>query len=299
MSRFEAMRAFTTVVDAGSFVRAAEVLRLSKAAVSRQVSELEAHLGVRLMQRSTRRLSLTEEGQLFYERSKELLAGLEQAEAELSSRQAEVAGTLRVNVPLSFGVQHLASLWGGFMALHPRLMLDVSLSDRVVDLVEEGFDMAVRITRMPDSVLVSRRLAGTRIVLCASPGYLRQHGEPRHPSDLARHHTLGYSYWATGDEWRLQGPEGEVSVRTRPMLRTNNGDTCLAAALADQGIILQPTFLVGEALRSGRLVELMPDYRAQEVGVYAVYPSRRHLAPKVRALVDFLADRFAAPPWPA
>lgn len=299
MSRFEAMKAFTTVVDAGSFVKAAEVLRLSKAAVSRQVSELEAHLGVRLMQRSTRRLSLTEDGQLFYERSKELLAGLEQAEAELSSRQAEVAGTLRINAPLSFGVQHLAPLWGAFMARHPRLMLDVSLSDRMVDLVEEGFDMAVRITRLPDSVLVSRRLAATRIVLCASPGYLRQHGEPHHPADLARHHTLGYSYWATGDEWRFQGPEGEVSVRTRPMLRTNNGDTCLAAALADQGVILQPTFLVGEALRSGQLVELMPAYRALEVGIYAVYPSRRHLAPKVRAMVDFLAEHFAAPPWPA
>jgi DNA-binding transcriptional LysR family regulator len=299
MSQFEQMRAFTAVVDAGSFVKAADVLRLSKAAVSRQVSELEGRLGVRLMQRSTRRLSLTEDGQLFYERSKELLASLDQAEAELSSRQGEVGGTLRVNVPLTFGIGHLAPLWGEFKALHPKLTLDVTLSDRVVDLVEEGYDLAVRITRMPDSVLVSRRLAGTRIVLCASPAYLQQHGVPTHPAELARHSTLAYTYWASGDEWRFEGPEGEVSVRTHPGLRTNNGDTCRAAALAHQGVILQPTFLVGEDLRAGRLIELMPAYRALEVGIFAVYPSRRHLPPKVRALVDFLVERFREPPWPA
>ncbi|CAP42207.1 LysR family transcriptional regulator [Bordetella petrii] len=298
MDRFEEMRVFTAVVEAGSFVKAAESLRMSKAGVSRHVTELETRLGVRLMQRTTRRQSLTEEGQLFYERCKMLLAEVEDAETEVNSRSGEVGGLLRVNAPLTFGVRHLAPLWAVFKAQHPRLTLDITLADRVVDLVDEGYDVAVRITQLADSTLISRHLASTRMVLCASPAYIQAHGRPEHPKELAMHAAIAYSYWAGRDEWRFHGSEGEVSVRIQPVMRANNGDTCVQAALAHLGVILQPTFLVGDALRAGSLVELMPQYRCAELGIYAMYPTRRHVPPRVRALVDFLAGHFAHAPWP-
>ena len=294
MDRFLEMQTFTTVVDAGSFVKAAETLALSKAAVSRYVAELEARLGVRLLHRTTRRLSLTEEGQVFYARSKELLSGVAEAEAELTSRSVNASGLLRINAPVTFGILHLAPLWGVFRGLHPKVQLDVTLADRVVDLVEEGYDMAIRIATLPSSTLISKRLASTRVVLCASPQYLQTHGTPVHPAELGEHVVMAYHYWASGDEWRFDGPQGPVSVVTQPCLRTNSGDTCRAAALAHQGIILQPTFLVGQDLAAGTLVELMPAYRSIELGIYAIYPSRKYVAPKVRALVDFLASHFAS-----
>lgn len=291
MNQFLEMQTFCAVVEAGSFVKAAATLDFSKAAVSRHVGELESRLGVRLLHRTTRRLSLTEEGEVFYARCKELLAGIEEAEAELSSRSGAARGVLRVNAPFTFGVSHLAPLWGAFRDLHPQIRLDITLSDRVVDLVEEGYDVAIRIARLPSSSLVSKRLASTRMVLCASPKYLEVHGVPKHPADLARHTVIAYRYWSTGDDWQFDGPEGRVSVKTNPCMHTNSGDTCRAMALAHQGVILQPTFLVGQDLADGTLVKLMPEYRSIELGIYAVYPTRKHVAPKVRALVDFLYEK--------
>ncbi|MDO8252270.1 MAG: LysR family transcriptional regulator [Rhodoferax sp.] len=293
MDRFLEMQTFNAVVDAGSFVKAADALDVSKAAVSRYVADLEARLGVRLLQRTTRRLSLTEEGQVFYARSKELLAGVEEAEIEVSSRSAAASGLLRVNAPLTFGIRHLAPLWGVFRTRYPNVTLDVTLADRVVDLVEEGYDVAIRIATLPSSTLISKRLASTRMVLCASPQYLKLHGVPRQPAELAAHAVISYSYWSTKDEWHFDGPQGPVSVKTKPCMHTNNGDTCRAAALAHQGVILQPTFLVGEDLAAGTLVELMPEFHSLEMGIYAIYPTRKHVPPKVRALVDFLAGHFA------
>jgi DNA-binding transcriptional LysR family regulator len=286
------------VVKAGAFVKGADTLEMSKAAISRHVANLESRLGVQLLQRTTRRLSLTEEGQRFYERCIEVLAAVESAESEAMTRGKEISGTLRVNAPLTFGVMHLALLWGAFKKANPKVILDVTLGDRMVDLVNDGYDLAIRISQLPDSSLVSKRLASTRIVLCASPAYLRAHGTPKHPRDLSHHPVISYSYWPDGDEWRFEGPEGPVAVRVHPCMHTNNGDTCREAALAGQGIILQPTFLVGNDLHSKKLVELMPRYRSIELGVYAVYPSRRHLLPRVRALVDFLAAHFQKPRWP-
>lgn len=291
------MRAFVGVVEAGSFVRAAEALGVSKAAVSRQVAELEARLGVRLLQRTTRRLSLTDEGQRFVERCRELLASVDEAEAEVTAASGEARGLLRVNAPLTFGVLHLAPLWGGFLERNPLLRIEVTLLDRIVDLVEEGYDVAVRIAALPSSTLVSRRLASTRMVACAAPAYLARHGAPLHPAELARHATFSYAYLSTGDEWRFACGEESFAARIRPRMHANNGDTCRAAALAGQGIVLQPDFLVGEDLRAGRLVEVMPHWRSVELGIYAVYPSRKHLPAKVRRLVDFLVDAFAAPAW--
>ncbi|MEY3124422.1 MAG: hypothetical protein RLZZ573_942 [Pseudomonadota bacterium] len=293
MDRFLEMQTFNAVVDAGSFVKAADVLSISKAAVSRYVVDMENRLGVRLLHRTTRRLSLTDEGQIFYLRSKELLASLAEAEDEITSRSDAASGLLRVNAPFTFGVLHLAPLWGTFRDQHPKVRLDITLADRLVDLVEEGYDAAIRIANLETSTLVSKRLASTRIVLCASPQYLQAHGTPKHPSELAHHAVISYSYLSTRDEWHFTGPTGPVSVKTNPCIQTNNGDTCRAAALAGQGIILQPSFLVGGDLACGALCELMPDYRAPDLGIYAVYPSRKHVSPKVRALVDFLGNHFA------
>lgn len=297
MDKFLEMQTFTAVVDAGSFVRAAETLDMSKAAVSRYVAELEARLGVRLLHRTTRKLSLTEEGRAFHARCKALLGELDEAESEITARSAQASGLVKINVPVTFGNLHLAPLWSDFMTQNPRVTLDVTLNDRVVDLVEEGYDMVVRIATLPSSSLISKKLASTRMVLCASPAYLKAHGEPKHPSDLAGHAVLAYSLLATGDQWGFDGPDGRQTVAVNPVLRTNSGDTCRAAALKHHGIILQPTFMVGEDLRSGALVELMPQYRSSEFGIYAVYPSRRYMSAKVRLLIEFLAKALGNANW--
>ena len=293
MDRFLEMQTFNAVVDAGSFVKAADALDMSKAAVSRYVVDMETRLGVRLLHRTTRRLSLTDEGQVFYSRSKELLAELAEAEEEITSRSHAASGLLRINAPFTFGVLHLAPLWGAFRSQHPKVKLDVTLADRLVDLVEEGYDVAIRIARLDNSTLVSKRLASTRMVLCASPQYLALQGTPKEPADLAQHAVISYSYWSTRDEWHFDGPQGPVSVKTQPCISTNSGDTCRAAALAHQGVILQPSFLVGPDIKAGTLVELLPQFRSIELGIYAVYPTRKHVSAKVRALIYFLAAHFA------
>lgn len=297
MDRFKEMQAFAAVADAGSFVRAAEALQVSKTAVSRLIGDLEARLGVRLLHRTTRRLSLTAEGEVFHARCKALTADVEEAEAEVTARAGEAVGQLRLNVPVSFGLMHLAPLWPAFLQQHPKVTLDVTLADRIIDLVDEGYDLAVRIAQLPASSLVSRKIASTRLVLCASPEYLRRHGEPSHPADIARHTVFTYTLLATGDTWNFEGPDGPVEVKVTPRLRSNNGDTCCAAALQHQGIVLQPSFMVSHHLRAGALVEVLPQYRSLELGVYAVYASRRHVTPKVRVVIDFLVDAFRICPW--
>jgi DNA-binding transcriptional LysR family regulator len=297
VDRFQEMRAFAAVIDTGSFVRAADTLLISKTAVSRLVSDLELRLGARLLHRTTRKLSLTPEGEVFHERCKQLLEGLAEAETEITAHSSEPVGQLRINVPVTFGLLHLAPLWPVFLARHPKVVLDVTLADRLVDLVEEGFDLAVRIARLQTSSLVSRQLTSTRMVLCASPEYLRLNGAPKHPSDLAQHAVITYTLWSMGEQWEFDGPEGPVSVKVQPRMRTNSGDTCCAAALHHQGIVLQPSFLVATHLASGALIEVLPTFRSIELGVYAVYPSRKNLTPKVRSLIDFLVEAFRMRVW--
>jgi len=288
MDKFLEMKTFAAVVDGGSFVQAADALDMSKPAVSRHVAELEQRLGVRLLQRTTRKLSLTEEGRLFYGRCKTVLADVEVAEEEITAQSVAVKGLIKLNVPISFGLWELAPLWPDFMTKFPDVELDITFADRMVDLVEEGYDLAVRIARLPNSSLVSRKLASTRLVLCASPAYLKKHGRPKHPSELADHAVLSYSLLSTGDQWNFDGPEGTVSVTVKPIMRTNSGDTCVAAARKHKGVVLQPSFMVNADLQSGVLVELMPTYRSIAFGIYAVYPTRQYVSPKVRALIDFL-----------
>lgn len=299
MSKIQEMSSFVAVVDAGSFIGAAQATGMSKAAVSRHVGELEKRLGVRLLQRTTRRLSLTEEGRMFFERARELLESIDEAESQLSSRAGEASGVLRVNAPVTFGAMHLAPLWGPFADAHPKVSLDVTLSDRVVDVIEEGYDLAVRITNIADSSLVTRKLATTRMVLCASPGYLERRGTPAHPRELSKHVVISYTYWSTRDEWHFTNAAAVASVKVSSRIHTNNGDTCRRAALANHGIILQPDFIVGADLKRGDLVEIMPAWRSTEIGIYAVYPSRKHLPLKTRRLIDFLADELRVPPWQA
>ncbi|WP_347554069.1 LysR family transcriptional regulator [Robbsia sp. KACC 23696] len=298
MDRTLQMSVFIAVVDAGSFIGAVDGLRMSKAAVSRHVDALEQRLGVRLLQRTTRRLSLTDDGRTFYQRAKEVLSALDDAEATLSSRSAEPSGMIRINVPLTFGVDHLAPLWPRFLEAHPKVDLDITLNDRVVDLVDEGYDLAVRIGAMPDSTLVSRHLANTRMILCATPAYLARHGTPQLPRDLAAHRVLAYTNGASRDEWTFTGPDGHaVAARIHARVHSNNGDTCRAIALADGGIMLQPRFMLEADLRAGRLVEIMPDHHAGMFGIYAVYPTRKQLPLKVRRLVDFLVTSFQRVTW--
>ena len=297
MDKFLAMRTFVAVVDAGSFVGAAEALEMSKPAVSRHVGELEAQLAVRLLHRTTRRLSLTSEGEVFVARCRELLELVDEAEAEVGSRNGEASGQLKLSVPVSFGERHLAPLWPVFMARHPKVKLDVALTDRTVDLIEEGIDAAVRIGQLQSSSLISRPIASCHMHLCASPRYLAEFGAPKHPAELAQHAVLAYSLLSAGDHWAFNGPEGPTSVHVAPRFRSNSGDTCRSGALQHQGIILQPDFLVGPDLAAGSLVELMPEYRPPAFGIHAVYPTRKHVAPKVRLLVEFLVASFQNPQW--
>jgi DNA-binding transcriptional LysR family regulator len=297
MDKFLEMQTYAAVVDLGSFVKASDALGMSKPTVSRYVSELEERLGVRLLQRTTRKLSLTEEGRAFYSRCKAVLSDVEAAEAEITSKSLIVNGILKINVPVSFGLLELSPRWADFMGKYPDLTLDITLSDRMVDLVEEGFDLAVRIASLASSSLISRQVATTRMVLCASPGYLKKHGKPKHPSELIEHAVLSYSLLATGDLWEFEGEEGRIKVAVKPVMRSNSGDTCVAAARKSRGIICQPSFMVSQDLKSGALVELMPQFRSPELGIYAVYPSRQHVSPKVRALIDFLVKTFKGVTW--
>lgn len=296
MNKLLQMQVLVEVIHSGSFVSAADALGMSKAAISRHVADLESRLGVRLLQRTTRTLSITEEGQIFFNRCKDILQAVTEAEDEITAQTRSASGLLRISAPVTFGVRNLAPLWGAFRRLHPKVSLDITLADRHVDLIEEGYDIAIRIGQLANSSLVCKKLSTTRMILCASPDYLQKRGVPKHPYELTEHEILAYSYWFTGDEWSFEGPMGSVSVRTRPSLTSNSGDTCRAAALDGQGIIFQPDFMVDSDLSEGTLVALMPDYKAVELGIYAIYPTRKHISAKVRALIDFLSGSFQEDP---
>ncbi|MBT7944024.1 MAG: LysR family transcriptional regulator, partial [Alphaproteobacteria bacterium] len=209
----------------------------------------------------------------------------------------EPRGTLRLNVPMSFGYLHVAPLLADFTARYPDINIDMDLNDRVVDLLDEGYDIAVRIARLPDSTLIARKLAPFRLVLCASPDYLQQHGAPKTPADLKDHNCLMYSYLLNQNEWSFQGPDGEISVKVSGNIRANNGDALRAAAREGAGLLLSPTFIVNEDLRNGRLKTVMTEFMKTDLAIYAVYPHNRYVSAKVRAFVDFLAERYGPKPY--
>lgn len=298
MDLFASMKMYVAVVDGGSFAAAADKLEISRAMVSKQIQKLEEHLGTRLMNRTTRRLSLTETGREFYERSTQIMGDVEEAEQIAGQMTRRAQGVLRVTIPLSFGQHRLGAVLGDYAQAYPQVQLDVSLSDRKVDLVDEGFDLAIRIGAMPQSDLIARKLGGVRSVVCAAPAYLAAHGAPRTPADLARHACLGYTLTGTGADWRLEGADGTVVVPVSGPIRADNGDILRLAARGGAGIVFQPEFIVGDDIAAGRLVRLLPQWQSAELGVYAVYPSRKHLSAKVRTFVDFLVAALAdrAPP---
>lgn len=294
VDRLSAMTAFAKVVELGSFARAADRLSVSTSAVSRQVADLESHLDVRLLNRTTRRLSLTEAGQAFFERCVQLLADLEEVESSVRSVAVEPKGTLRVTCGVTFGERYLAPAIAEFAARHAQVSFDLDLSDRAVDLVEEGFDLAIRIGAVGHQALVSRRIATTQFVCCASPGYLARHPAPVTPADLEQHACLGYTYAAVTSAWTFEARDGSRhSPRINPRHRTNNGRMLAELAVAGLGIVLEPDFIVAPEVRSGRLHRLLSGYQPPRSAIAAVYPSRRHLSAKVRTFVGFLAARFA------
>lgn len=290
MDRLGAMRLFVAVAETGSFSSGAQRVGLSKSVASKQIKALEDHLGARLINRTTRRLNLTEVGTAYAERCRRLLADLDETEASVSRLHADPRGVLRINAPMSFGQQHLAPLLAEFLRRYPHIELDLNLNDRRVDLLEEGVDVAIRIGELEDSSLIARKLSETELVACASTDYVAQQGLPGHPDELARHPCLGYSLRAGRDVWRFRRDGEEVSVNVQGPLRVNNGDTLRVAALAGLGIVLSPCFISGADLQAGRLVRVVPEWRAATLGIYAVYPPHRYLSAKVRAMVDFLRD---------
>lgn len=298
MDILSSMKTFTAVVDAGSFASAAERLNMSRAMTSKHVSALEDHLGTRLLNRTTRRLSLTETGTVFYERSVQIIADLSEAEQVAGYMAAAPRGVLKIAMPLSFGQHRLGAVIAEYVHAYPQVKLDIALSDRKVDLVDEGFDLAIRIGMTLEPGLIARKLGEERIIVCGAPSYLERHGVPRTPGELAAHACLGYSLGQGGDEWRLEGPDGTVNVRCNGPIRADNGDMLRLAAVSGAGLIFQPRFIVCDDLRAGRLKQILEDYQSGEMGIYAVYSSRKHLSAKVRSFVDFLAARLADIPPP-
>ncbi len=297
MDRIDAMRTLVTVVTEGSFTRAAERLDMSPQLVSKYVSQLEERLGVRLLNRTTRRISLTEAGTRYIQRARQVLDDIDEMENQLGDLQQGARGQLRISAPVSFATRHLAPLLCRFQQAHPSVSIDLHLNDRKVDIVEEGFDIALRIGHLKSSSLIARFIAPVRLVMCASPAYLARQGTPSRLEDLKHHRYLRYSYiednaslpahqWlrATGRE-----PGGDMI--------SNNGEVLVQAAIEGAGIAIQPTFIAGEAIAAGKLRVLLPEYEPEVMGLYAVYPHRKLLASKVRCFIDFMAGYFGDPPY--
>lgn len=297
MDRIEAMRVFCEVVEAGGFAAAAARMGLSTSAVSRHVAQLEAHLNVRLLNRTTRKVSPTDAGQAYFERCVQWLADLDEIEAVVAGEAQRPSGRLRLSAPIALSVHRLAPAFAAFLQRYPEVTLDVALSDNVADFIDEGLDVAIRVGRLGSENLVARRIDSARLMLAASPAYLAARGTPVHPEALAEHDCFVYSYAASGSLWQFEGPGGEsTAVRVNGAVRANNGMLLAEMASCGCGIVQVPDFLVQPLLDSGRLVPVLTDWEPPRLPIHAVYPTRRHLSAKVQALVGFLTEWFAARP---
>lgn len=294
MDDINAYLVFARVVEEGSFTAAAERLGESKSAVSKQISRLEDGLGTRLLNRTTRRMSLTEAGAIFYERVRRVVEEVEEARVAVSQLQAAPRGTLRISAPVSFGMSHIAPVLPDFMARYPDLQVDIALTDHQVDLVEEGIDVAVRIGALTDTSLIARRIREYRRLVLASPGYWKKYGMPEHPSELSDHQCLTYAYFTGGRTWRMGDPAGgEITVRVGGRMNANNGEILVRAAEAGLGIIQSPIFLCEDSMAAGKLVPALESFEFEPVGLHAVFPHARNLSTKVRVFVDFLVEKFS------
>lgn len=297
MDRLTSMSVFAAVVEHENFTAAAEHLNMSRASASKYVSDLEDSLGGRLLNRTTRRISLTEAGKAYYERCKQILEDIGEAECVVTGFSSEPRGLLRINAPMSFGIRQLGGIISRFCQALPAIRIDLSLNDRFVDVVEEGYDLVIRIGQLEDSSLVARKLAPCHRVLCASSDYLAAYNYPSSPEALTQHNCLHYSHLESDKHWILEAPDGtEHRVTIQPSLVANNGDVLCSAAIEGLGIVMQPTFIVGDAIRAGKLEIILPNYRPQEIGLFAIYPSNRHLSAKVRTFIDFVAEEISEQP---
>jgi DNA-binding transcriptional LysR family regulator len=293
MDRLTEMEAFVTIVDQGGFTDAARKLGVSKSAVSKHISALEARLGARLLNRTTRRISPTEIGLAYYDRAKTVLSSASEADEMVSAMQTSPRGELRVSAPVSFGTTHLAPATADFLTMFPDVSVNMVFDDRFVELVAEGFDMAIRIGHLADSSLRARKLAEARIFMLASPGYLDRAGVPKRPEDLAEHSLLHYSNMSNGNAWKVRLKSGEERmIRGTGRFTANNGEALMKAAEAGVGIVVIPSFIAAKALAAGTVVPVMPEIELDRLGIYAVHPPGRFAPPKVRAYIDFLAERF-------
>lgn len=294
----EAWAIFAKVAEAGSFARAAEELQLSQATVSKAITRLETRIGTSLFHRTSRRMSLTAAGEAALERAARILDEGEAVEAEVADRSAALRGLIRLAAPMSFGVSRLAPLLPGFMQAHPDVELDIQLSDQMVDLVAERFDMALRISTLADSSLRARQLCQVRILLVGSPAYFEAHGRPTHPRDLAQHRGFQYSYTRSGNTWRFRHPRhGEFAQTVPRQLQANNAEIFDAALQAGLGLALQPEFLVWEQLRDGQLQTVMDDWKVEPLALSIITPPGLHRPARVQALIDYLAQRLEKEPW--
>jgi DNA-binding transcriptional LysR family regulator len=298
MDKFASLRAFTKVVEENGFAPAARVLGLSRSQVNKLVIALEEELGAQLLNRTTRKVSPTPGGYALYERARNILADLAEAEAAFHDEQEEPQGRLRINAPMSFGTLHLAPAIADFMAAHPKILIELVLNDRFVDPVAEGFDITVRVAEPHDTLsLIDHRIVEAKRVLCASPEFLRTHGAPQSPEDLRALPCLHYGTAGIAETWKLVGPDGPEETRINAVLWSNNGDVLRDAAVKGLGVTKLPTFIVGAELQAGRLVTVLPDYDAASLHLCLLYPPNRHLSARMRLFVEFFHERFGDRPY--
>ena len=303
MDRLRSIQTFTRVASTASFSKAAELLGFSRAAVSRQVSELEAHLGVSLLRRNTRHVSLTEVGEHYFQECSAILRRLDQADQDIAGMQHSLSGSLKILAKRTFGGLHLSSAVADFSERYPEIEVCTVLDDQLSDmskLLDDSFDLAIRISPLPDSSLKARKLAVLRWLICATPAYVKAKGAPRHPTDLQAHNCLfhlHHSVPARSSDWSFKGPGGPVTVRVSGGPSANNVMCLRAAALKGLGVALLPTYCIGEDLAAGRLVPLLEQYQVESRALYAIYPSRTSLPRKVKTFVSFLQERYRNPPW--
>ena len=295
MDRFDAMRLFIRVAELGSFSAVALQAGVARSVVTRQIAALETHLGVKLMARSTRRLALTSAGSAYLEKCRVILNLVEAAEADVAEERLIPRGNIRLSLPLSFGIRRLAPLLLDFSQRHPEVSLDMDYSDRRINLIEEGIDLAIRITRRLEPGDVARKIGAGRMLVVAAPDYLARHGRPQHPAELAHHECLGYTHAGNPMPWQflVNGQPENFPVRSR--INANNGDVLAEAAAQGLGITLQPDFIVASYLDAGRVARILADFAIPELGIYAMLPSNRHVPHRVRVLMDALAAALAAP----
>ncbi|WAI87827.1 HTH-type transcriptional regulator DmlR [Psychrobacter sp. SC65A.3] len=297
MDRIDAMRAFVAVVTEGSFSNAANTLQLSPQLVSKYVSKLEEQLNSRLLNRTTRKVSLTEAGSHYFGHAQQILLSIDDMESKLGGLQQNPKGVLRISAPVSFALKHMAKLITDFQIHYPLVKVDLQLTDRKVDIVEEGFDVALRIGQLKSSSLIAKKVAPIRVMLCAAPDYLNKHGTPTQPEDIAEHRYLHYSYMNMDGKDDIYQLLKAKYLKQGSELRSNNGDVLVDAAIAGAGLVLQPTFIISEALSSGKLVIVLPKLEPEALGLYAVYAHRKLLPHKVRCFIDFVEGYYGTPPY--